>query len=139
MFYVKPNSNCPSGLQLTSLSTLLGGQWGDRIWTGRPLIATGEDLAPRRVVGWSSLFGGSAVDVHAYVRLDGEQIALIGADWGVRILANEEESTAVETTPGLDDHLPPGWGSPILTIEDFADIHDDELRAAITASRRQAP
>lgn len=137
MFYVKPNSNC-GGLQLTSLSTLLGGQWSGRIWTGRPLIATGDKLTPRRVVGWSSLFGGNAVDVHAYVRHDGSQVALLGADWGIRILANENEAADVEVTPGLDDHLPPGWGSPILTIEDLADIHDTALRAAITAAIQQA-
>jgi len=129
-FYVKPNSNC-AGLPLTSLPALLGGEWSERLWSGRPLILTGTDLAPRRVVGWSSLYGGSPTDVHAYVRLDGHQVALLGADWGVRILARHVDRP---TTAGrADEHLPAGWGMPLLTIQDFSDIHNASLTATVAA------
>lgn len=129
-FYIKPNSNC-GGLPLTSLESLLGGEWETgACWTGRPVIATGEDLVPRQVVGWASLFGGSPVDVNVYRRTDGKQIALLGADWGVRILANDEE---LPETAEFTSHLPAGWGTPLLTVEDFTDIETDDLLAAVTA------
>lgn len=132
MFYVKPSSNC-EGLQLSSLETLLGGEWEQEpFWSGRPMIATGEDLEPRQVVGWSSLFGGSAVDVQAYRRLDYPQIALMGADWGVRVMANDGEEVEIpEYFAEYVFHLPAGWGMPILTIEDFSDITTDELKDLI--------
>jgi len=80
LVYVKPNSNC-EGLMLTSLNEVLGGAWEDAdCWRGQPVIRTGEDLTPRCVVGWSSLFGGSAVDIRAYRRVDGlSALALVGA------------------------------------------------------------
>ena len=131
MFYVKANSNC-EGLPLTSLEELLGGAWmPDSIWEGKPLICTGEDLKPRQVVGWSSLSGGSPCNVKAFIREDGVQIALLGGDWGVRILATDDDEWE---SPFGEDHLPPGWGTPILTVEDFDDIEDKGLRAAIDAA-----
>ena len=122
--YVKPNSNC-SGLMLTSLNEILGGTWEDAdCWRGRPLVRTGEDLAPRRVVGWSSLFGGSAVDLRAYRRVDGlAALAFVGADWGLRILANEGEDG-----DGGAPHLPPGWGVALMAVYDPEDLIDDDLR-----------
>lgn len=137
MLYVKPNSNCV-GLPLTTLEELLGGEWTeDPIWSGRPLIRTGSELIPRRVVGWSSLFGGSAVDVRIFARTDGVfQIALVGGDWGVRILATPREARRVqretEKYAPWAAHLPPGWGKPIMTVEDPEDIVDPpSLRAII--------
>jgi len=130
MFYIKPNSNC-AGLSLTSLETLLGGEWeSEPCWSGQPILRTGEDLVPRQIVGWSSLFGGSAINVRAYRRLDRLQIALLGGDWGIRILANEDDGDDwLDPFMGqFQGHLPPGWGVPLLTIEDFSDILDEELR-----------
>jgi len=117
--YVKPNSNC-QGLPLASLEGLLGGEWSEEpIWRGRPIIRTGEDLEPRQVVGWSSLFGGSAADLAAYQRLDVPALALVGADWGLRILANDGEEPEADFGA---EHLPAGWGMAIMCVYDLDDI-----------------
>lgn len=136
VFYVKPNNNC-EGLELTSLEELLGGEWTpEPIWSGRPLVRTGSDLVPRQIVGWSSLFGGSAVDVRVYARTDGVfQLAFVGGDWGVRILATRREAQRVqretEKYAPWAAHLPPGWGRPLMTVEDPEDIAEPSLRKAI--------
>lgn len=132
-FYVKPNSNC-EGLSLTALDALLGGRWEDApAWHGQPTILTGRDLTPRRVVGWSSLFGGSAVNLAAYRRSDRPGLALVGADWGLRILANDDEE--VEPEPGAE-HLPPGWGLACMTVYDADDIEDADLLALLLEAHR---
>ena len=124
-FYVKPNSNCP-GLSLVTLDGLLGGSWeSDPCWRGRPIIKTGEDMTPREVVGWSSLFTGSAVDLAVYRRIDRPALAFVGADFGLRILANEDED--VDPEPGAE-HLPPGWGLACMTVYDVDDVIDEDLR-----------
>lgn len=129
LFYVKPNSNC-GGLSLVTLDALLGGQWEETpCWRGRPVVKTGQDLTPRQVVGWSSLYGGSAVDLKAYRRTDRPAIALVGADWGLRILANEGEEA--EPEPGAE-HLPAGWGTACMAIYDPADIMTPELAHEVT-------
>jgi len=124
LFYVKPNSNC-QGLPLASLDGLLGGEWSEEpVWHGQPVIRTGEELEPRQVVGWSSLFGGSAVDVDVYRRIDRPALALVGGDWGLRILANDGEEPDPE--PGAE-FLPAGWGIACMTVYDPADIESPDL------------
>lgn len=127
LFYVKPNSNC-GGLSLVTLDALLGGQWEETpCWRGRPVVKTGQDLTARQVVGWSSLFGGSAADLTAYRRTDRAALAFVGADWGLRILANDDEEPE-EPEPGAE-HLPAGWGMACMTVYDLADIVTPELAA----------
>lgn len=124
-FYVKPNSNC-AGLSLTTLAEIAGGEWEDApCWRGQPIVKTGSDLAPRQIVAWSSLFGGSAVSLAAYRRLDRPALGLVGADWGLRILANDGEEVAAE--PGAE-HLPAGWGAALVVVYDAGDIEDADLR-----------
>lgn len=125
-FYVKPNSNC-AGLSLTTLAEIAGGEWEDEpCWRGQPIVKTGADLTPRRIVGWSSLFGGSDVSLAAYRRIDAHPaLSLVGADWGLRILANE--GAGVEAEPGAA-HLPAGWGAALVVVYDAGDIEDADLR-----------
>lgn len=127
LFYVKPNSNC-GGQSLVDINDLLGGQWEEKpCWRGQPLIKTGEDLTPRQIVGWSSLFSGSAVDLSVYRRVDQPAFVMVGADWGVRILANEDELDDYEPSAGAE-HLPPGWGMACMTVYEQDDVLDDDLR-----------
>lgn len=75
---------------------------------------TGEDLTERTVVGWTDLFGGSATTIHVYRAQQDENatgILITGGNSGVRVLANEDED-------GDGSHLTPGWGYPIMWIED---------------------
>lgn len=124
--YVKPNSNC-GGLELTTLNAILGGEWEDEdCWRGMPIVRTGEDLTPRRVVGWSSVFGGTATDLRAYRRIDHiPALAFVGADWGLRILANDNEEG--EQDPDAA-HLPAGWGQPLMIVYDLDDLVNADLR-----------
>lgn len=128
-FYVKPTSNC-EGLPLTTLSQLFGGEWSaERFRADSILLKTGEDLTPRFVVGWTDLYGGIPCQLAAYERIGDEDlpaVALVGGNSGLRIMANMDEG-AVDP----DDHLPPGWGAPVLLVEDFDDIVDKRLRAAL--------
>jgi len=39
---------------------------------------------------------------------------------GIRILAHKDEEDP--RTPGIDEHLPLGWGMPMMVIEDESDI-----------------
>ena len=70
---------------------------------------------------------GAAVDLRAYRRVDGlAALAFVGADWGLRILANEGEEA--EPEPGAE-HLPAGWGTACLAVYDVSDIVTPELAA----------
>lgn len=136
-FYVKPTSNS-EGLALTTLSQLFGGEWS--AWRYRAdsiLIRTGADLTPRQVVGWTDLFSGSSCPAVIYERIGDEDEpawAIVGGNSGVRILANDDEPF----TPALGaEHLPPGWGSPVLLIEDGDDIVDSGARAALALDSGQ--
>ena len=128
-FYVKPTSNC-AGLDLTTLAQLFGGEWSTcRFRADAVLIKTGEELTPRLVVGWTDLYTGTACPVAVYERIGDEDlpaVALVGGNSGLRIMANMDEG-AVDP----DDHLPPGWGVPVLLIEDYDDIVDERLRLAL--------
>lgn len=130
-FYVKPTSNC-EGLALTTLHQLFGGTWSTlRYRADSIMLKTGNDLTPRQVVGWTDLYGGTSCPVNVYERIGDEDdpaVALVGGNSGVRILANEDED--FEPAPGAE-HLPPGWGAPVLLVEEFADIVDPGLRAAL--------
>jgi hypothetical protein len=50
----------------------------------------------------------------------------VGADWGLRILANEGEEG--EDGDGDAPHLPPGWGLALMTVYDPGDLVDEDLR-----------
>lgn len=133
MFYVKPNSNCP-GLSLVTLDGLLSGSWEDTpCWRGRPVVKTGQDMTPRAVVGWSSLLGGSGVDLAVYRRTDRPALAFVGADFGLRILANEDEDP--EPEPGAE-HLPAGWGLACMTVYELEDLLDEDLQRLWPAMTR---
>jgi len=114
--YVKRTSNTPQGIDLgwdADLTVLeeLGCHQAAR-------VRTGEDLVVRRVVGWSDLFGGTSAPLNAYrAQWQGQTgILLCGANSGLRILANDGEDG------DKNKHLTPGWGTPILWIEDEDDL-----------------
>ena len=124
--YVKKTSNC-EGLPLQNFEEL------SPTWTGeRVTIPFGEERKRLEVVGWTDLFTGRPCPVHvARVRwmphkrpdISGgpteplEGVLVWGGNSGVRVLDDE-----AEPTPGLDDHLPRGWGRPIVWIDDVADL-----------------
>lgn len=54
-----------------------------------------------------------------------EGFLIYGGNCGIRILDERAESI-----PGMDDHLPRGYGTPILWIEDIEDL-PEEVRAAV--------
>ena len=117
--YVKSTSNCPEGLELQTVERL------SPEWTGDSLLlpfGEGAEAAEREVVGWTDLFGGRPCAVHAArVRWLGQDGFLIwGGNSGVRIL--DDEATPIE---GIDDHLPPGYGRPVIWVEDVADLPVD--------------
>lgn len=112
--YVKPTSNC-GGLQLG---------WDEGIEIIEDLgqhaqarVKTGEPLRTRTVVGWTDLFGGSVQPLHAYKAKwdDRTGILLTGGNSGLRILAKGRER-------GDGSHLPPGWGMPVMWIENESDL-----------------
>lgn len=51
-----------------------------------------------------------------------------GGNSGVRILDDD-----AEPTPGVDDHLPPGYGRPIVWVDDIGDL-PLEVRDLVTRS-----
>jgi len=132
--YVKSTSNC-EGLPLQNFQPL------SPEWTGESvMIPFGEELEPLEVVGWTDLFTGRPCAVHVLrVRwlphqrpdISGgpdraiEGYLVHGGNSGVRILDDD-----AEPTPGVDDHLPAGWGRPLVWIEDEADL-PDEVRAVV--------
>jgi len=123
-FYVKSTSNCES-LNLQTIKRL------SPEWTGNSLtLPFGEGATMRRleVVGWTDLFGGQPCAIHAaQVRWLGQDGFLIwGGNSGVRIL--DDEATPIE---GIDDHLPAGYGRPVIWVEDVADLPVD-VQAVVT-------
>ena len=117
--YVKNTSNC-QGLPL-------GWDAGVRVVEElgnhtAAIVKTGEDLRKRKVVGWTDLFFGKPTSIDAY-RVEWQSragILICGGNSGIRILAKRGDPEARE--PGVDDHLPNGWGMPILFIEDESDL-----------------
>jgi hypothetical protein len=131
--YVKSTSNC-EGLPLQSFERL-GPEW-----TGESLrlpFGEGEEIQTLEVVGWTDLHLGSPCPVHvARVRwlphdrpdissgpAEAQEGYLVwGGNSGVRILHDD-----AEPTPGVDDHLPPGYGRPIVwvALENVGDFPAD--------------
>lgn len=120
----------------TSNSEGLGLQTFERLspeWTGASLdIPFGEEGRVLEVVGWTDLFTGRPCAVHvARVKwlarerpdISGGPPAAVtgilvwGGNSGVRILDEE-----CEPIPGLNEHLPRGWGRPIIWVEEMADL-----------------
>jgi hypothetical protein len=131
--YVKPTSNC-GGLPLQTFERL-GPEWsGDSL---RLPFGEGAEARPLEVVGWTDLYTGVPCDVHvARVRWfsqrhpdilaeDEEGYLVWGGNSGVRVMDLE-----AKPTPGLDDHLPPGYGRPIVWVEDVDDL-PEEVRAVV--------
>jgi len=119
--YVKNTSNC-AGLPLG---------WDTNIQVIEDLgehsaatVKTGEPLRKRRIVGWTDLFMGRPCSIHAYrveqITDEAKGILITGGNSGVRILANKNDRDF--RTKGVDDHLPNGWGMPILWIDDESDL-----------------
>jgi len=124
--YVKNTSNC-EGLPLQNFTEL------SPTWTGeRVIIPFGPEMRRLEVVGWTDLFTGRPCPVHvARVRwlpherpdISGgpaeplEGVLVWGGNSGVRVLDDE-----VEPVEGVNDHLPPGWGRPVVWIEDATDL-----------------
>lgn len=132
--YVKNTSNC-EGLPLQTFERL-GPEWeGENL-----MLPFGEDRRTLKVVGWTDLFTGRPCKVHvARVRWlahdrpdisggpaeDTEGYLVWGGNSGVRILDDD-----AEPMPGVDDHLPPGYGRPIVWVDDVADF-PAEVRATV--------
>jgi len=111
--YVKHTSNCP-GLELQRFELL------SPTWTGERIRLPFADGRKRTVVGWTDLFGGRPCRVHvARARHESGQEGILvwGGNSGLRVL-----DRSVKPTPGLDDHLPRGWGVPIIWVEDADDL-----------------
>ena len=116
--YVKDCSNCPGGMELQFFE-LLSPVWsGERV---RLPFGEGEQRRTYTVIGWSDLFLGRPCKVKiARVRhCDSDAVGYLvwGGNCGVRIL-----DRSARPTPGLDDHLPRGYGRPIIWVEDTADL-----------------
>jgi len=128
--YVKATSNC-EGMPLQMFEEL------SPTWKGETLelpFGEGEERKVLTVIGWTDLFGGSPCEVKvAKVRwlpypdearqvLGGPaepQVGFLvwGGNAGVRILDEE-----AEPIPFVDDHLPRGYGRPIVWVEDVGDL-----------------
>jgi hypothetical protein len=108
--YVKPNTNC-GPLPLMTFEV-------GKVWEGESLILPfGPEGEEREVIGWCSLFGGSPCPIRvARVRAPDEGFLVWGGDWGVRILDD-----SIPPDPG-EEHLPPGWGMPVVWVEDGGDL-----------------
>ncbi len=130
--YVKMTSNCPDGLPLTAFE-VLGETWqGDSIMLpfGDPAAGPVKVL---KVVGWTDLFTGRPcrVSVVKAWAPDGSMGYLVyGGNSGVRIL-----DPLAEPEPWAE-HLPPGYGRPLVWLEDPADL-PREVLAVIEPEARQ--
>jgi hypothetical protein len=120
--YVKNTSNC-EGLELgwdanIAISEDLGEHTAAEVKCGEPET---KNWKRRRVVGWSDLFFGTPVRIHAYrATANGANgILVCGGNSGIRILAatNDPDSRTEH-----DEHLPKGWGMPVLWLEQAADL-----------------
>mgnify|MGYP001561147307 CR=1 FL=1 len=122
--YVKQTSNCPNGLPLNRFELL------SPTWEGESLILPFGEGAGRdyyQVVGWTDLFMGRpcGLKVARVQAPQGEEGFLVwGGNSGLRVLDDRVEPEEWEA------HLPPGWGMPIVWIDDPGDLPDD-VRGAI--------
>jgi hypothetical protein len=121
--YVKPTSNC-EGMPLQTFERL-GPEWvGDSL-----ILPFGPEGTEYEVVGWTDLFGGSPCQVHVvrvrHIPRGEEGYLVYGGNSGVRILDDE-----ADPIPGVDDHLPRGYGMPIIWVEDVGDLPPD-VRAVV--------
>lgn len=110
--YVKQTSNCEA-MPLQTFELL------SPVWSGDKIrLPFGEPPVRLNVVGWTDLFNGQACAVHvAKVRVNGAVGWLVwGGNSGVRILDKRAPVTA------WDAHLPPGYGRPIVWLEDAGDL-----------------
>lgn len=143
--YCKDCSNFPGGMPLQTFE-LLGPSWsGERIALPFGDPATGP-VKVLEVVGWTDLFTGRPAQVHAaHVRWlptggpasDGPARPMLGylvwgGNSGVRVLDPEAEPAAGQ------EHLPPGWGRPLVWIEDPADLPGAVLAVIDPASEQLA-
>ena len=129
--YVRATSNYGPGLPLETFDRL-GPEWSGE---SLPLpFGEGEDLRILQVVGWSDRNGGQPCPIKV-VRVRWRPTKPVGAEmagilvWGgnsgLRILDPE-----AEPVPGIDDHLPPGYGTPFVWIEDAGNL-PAEVRAVV--------
>jgi len=118
-FYIKSTANS-QGMPLTTVEILSPVFQADEISL---LTGQGEEEAFRTVVGWTDLFMGHPCPMDFFwgrLARDGDVSPIacwvLGGNSGVRILANEDDEDF--RTEGVDEHLPNGYGMPILCIED---------------------
>lgn len=114
--YVKTTSNC-EGMPLQTFELL------SPIWTGDKIrLPFGEPPRVREVVGWTDLFNGQACPVNVAKVRAGDSVGWLvwGGNSGVRIL----DKTA-PVTPGVDEHLPPGYGRAIVWVNDASELPAD--------------
>jgi len=118
--YVRATSNYPPGWPLQHFDEL------SETWTGDDLeLPFGEgERRTLTVVGWSDQFGGRPRPVHVvrvrHVPATGRPVEgwlVYGGNAGVRIL-----DVDAEPIPGVDDHLPRGYGRPFVWVEDPNDL-----------------
>lgn len=113
--YIKPTSNC-EGMPLQTMTEL------SRTWTGESIVLPfGDEDEKKKVVGWTDLFGGTACGVNVVkVKWHGQIGWLVyGGNAGVRILDDD-----APVMPG-GEHLPRGYGRPIVWVEDADDLPDE--------------
>lgn len=124
--YIKANSNCP-GMPLIAFTML------SPVWQGEHLVipfGEDEERKDNTVVGWTDLFFGSrcplrVVRVQTNEQAPREGYLVYGGSNGIRVLDEH-----VPLTPGIDDHLPRGYGRPILWIEDLEAL-PEEVRTVV--------
>lgn len=118
-FYVNKSPNC-HGLGRTTLGRL-GPEWiGSEV-----VLPFGPEGRPHTIIGWTSLFGGGPCSVRVFraVTPEGEEgFAILGGNAGVRILDDE-----AEVLPGVNDHLPRGWGQPFIWVAYREDLPERVL------------
>lgn len=112
--FVKPTSNC-SGMAEGFIR--LG-----QIWSGERLrlpFGEGDKIGTYDVVGWTDLHSGSPGPVHVAKMQRGWSTGFLvwGGNAGVRVLDDDAEPTS-----GVDDHLPPGHGRPMLWVDDVLEL-----------------
>lgn len=110
--YVKQTSNCEA-MPLTTFKLL------SPTWSGESIdLPFGAYARMLQVVGWTDLHFGSPCPVKVVKARRDDQVGYLvyGGNSGVRIM---------EPTPGVDDHLPSGWGQPIVWVERADDLPDD--------------
>jgi hypothetical protein len=121
--YIKSTSNC-DGLAMGWDSEI---EIIDDLGAYRSIVMkSGEDLHERICVGWSDHLINPMCNIHLY-RIKWrctpgdyqKGLLLTGGNSGLRILANKEDE---EFRTENDEHLPNGWGLPVIFIKDETDI-----------------